>query len=654
MPVENLAASQPPSAKKKTPIVEPVPEPEEAPTPLPSSRAAVAEAIEAIRHQTSKESAILPPSFSRTTTQDTVQEPESPPDSHGVSPLFEAIDEIESLHPTRTRTSSTSHKRRRSTATRRSDEYAIEDENPDVVPRTQPVRRTSTYAPSIRSNKTTDTERTERTEKSSRTEKSDRSDKTDREKTRYLYESRSAAIKALYPNSPMAGQSTNGSSKASIRSEKMEKKKDRSSKESTKDSSSRDSRESKRESRELTREKSIPDNGTWDTNSTMTSEDFAPTHVSTNVPYAADTRKSMEAKRESRELRRKESVSVAGTWDTSSEITHRGPATTVSTNVPYSAAYDPRRDSKELKRESRELKRRPSVSDAGTWDTATEFTYRAPPTTISTNVPYSTEFPYELRRERSIPDNGTWDTNSVFTEFAHRRPPTTVSTNLPYPTEYPPELSHLGQGLRRERSIPDNGTWDTSSVFTTLTRRAPPTTVSTNIPYPTGLPRELRRSNSVSSTGTWDTNSEFTQFAHRAPPTTVSTNVPYPSGLPRQLRRSHSIASSTGTWDTSSDFTQRAAPTTISTNAPYMSELPRQLRRDSISDDGTWDTGSDFTHANDGPVNTASKAERLRSLKKKRSMQSNGTWDTNSVITTNDDMKTSVSTNVTYAAERRR
>jgi serine/arginine repetitive matrix protein 2 len=89
-----------------------------------------------------------------------------------------------------------------------------------------------------------------------------------------------------------------------------------------------------------------------------------------------------------------------------------------------------------------------------------------------------------------------------------------------------------------------------------------------------------------------------------------------------------------------------------------MSQLPRQLRRDSISDDGDWDTGSDFTHANDGPVNTPintpAKTERPKSLRKKKSMQSNGTWDTNSVMTTNDDMKTSVSTNVTYAAERRR
>ncbi|KAF1830208.1 hypothetical protein BDW02DRAFT_112531 [Decorospora gaudefroyi] len=559
MPVESLAASQPPSSKKKAPRVDPITEPEEQTPLVPKSRAAVAEAIEAIRHQTSKESAILPPTFSRTTTQETVQEPNTPPDSRAVSPLFEAIDEIESLQPHRTRTSSTSHKRRRSTHTRRSAEHTVEDELPEVNPRTETVRRTSGYASSIRPTKTIDSERTD---KSARTEKSDRSDKTERDKSRYVYESRSAAIKALYPNTPLSGQNTNGNSKSSIKSEKTEKKKEKSSKDSAKDSSnasSRDSRESNRESRELKKERSIPDNGTWDTNSEITNDDLASTHISTNMPYPAvksSAREPPEVKRKPKELRRERSIPDNGTWDTNSEITVHGPATTVSTNVPYPATQDPRRDSKDLKRWSRELSRKQSVSVAGTWDTDSEITHHAPPTTVSTNVPYMTGLPRELRRERSIPDNGTWDTSS--------------------------------------------------------------------------------------------------EFSHYVAPTTVSTNVPYMTALPRQLRRNS--VSDAGTWDTSSDITHRGPPTTVSTNVPYMTELPRQLRRDSISDDGTWDTSSEFTHANDGPATTVSTnipypVERPRSLRRRKSIPDNGTWDTSSLVT-NEDMKTSVSTNVTYAAER--
>jgi hypothetical protein len=415
-------------------------------------------------------------------------------------------------------------------------------------------------------------------------------------------------MKALYPNTPVKG--SHGSSRNSVRSEKSERRRDRGSKDSTKEStSSRESRESKRESREIKRQRSISDAGTWDTNSIMT-HDFAPT--------------------------------------------------TITTNAPYPFAYDSRRDSKELKRESREIRRQRSISDAGTWDTNTEITHHAPPTTVSTNVPYPTGLPWELKRSRSISDCGTWDTSS---EVTQRGPATTVSTNVPYPMEQhvdeterwsmPPPRNTRRMSISDD-DVSDAGTWDTS---TEITHRAPPTTVSTNVPYPTQLPRQLRRlsvsdagasDDGVSDAGTWDTNTEIT---YRTPPTTISTNMPYSSGLHRQLRRLS--GSDAGTWDTSSEVTQvthRAPPTTVSTNVPYptghfsdlgpssyppgpFEQLKRveQLRKqhehsfsDDGSDSGTWDTSSEITHANNGPATAVSTnkpyhTERPRNLRRQTS-----------------------------------
>jgi hypothetical protein len=140
---------------------------------------------------------------------------------------------------------------------------------PDVEPTTerqQTSRRTSGYALSTKSAKTVDSERSEKTDRSEKSEKTERTDKSDRDpKSRYMCESRSAAVKALYPNSPMA-QSSGGSTKGSVSSSK---KKDRDSKE-FKDRDSKDMKD--RESKELRRERSIPDNGTWDTSSNLTSE----------------------------------------------------------------------------------------------------------------------------------------------------------------------------------------------------------------------------------------------------------------------------------------------------------------------------------------------------------------------------------------------
>jgi hypothetical protein len=159
--------------------------------------------------------------------------------------------------------------RRRSTHSRKSREIKDlrdmknpKEELPDIDPKTErdTTRRTSGYALSTRTSKTVDSERTDRTDKTEKTNKTDKTDKTERDpKSRYLCESRSAAIKALYPNSPLTGQGAPSSSRNSAPSSK---KKDR-------------------DSRELKREKSIPDNGTWDTSSTRSSE-FANTQLSTN------------------------------------------------------------------------------------------------------------------------------------------------------------------------------------------------------------------------------------------------------------------------------------------------------------------------------------------------------------------------------------
>jgi hypothetical protein len=231
------------------------------------------------------------------------QEPPTPPHSRSstppqpASPLFEAIDEIESLQSHR---SHPALRRRRSTRTR----PAEEDELPDITPRPDTLRRTSGYA---LSNRTLRSERSERTERTGKSERTDRTEKPDL-KTRYMCESRSAGVKALYPNSPMSMQNGKAfkeamqakrSSKDSMRSDSHQKwlkdqrkpdpeKQSKSGKSEKSERSERSERTDKTErsersersdrgSRELRREKSmksvteIPDNGTWDTNSTLSS-----------------------------------------------------------------------------------------------------------------------------------------------------------------------------------------------------------------------------------------------------------------------------------------------------------------------------------------------------------------------------------------------
>ena len=141
------------------------------------------------------ESAIIPPSLlplARTyspnynpKTNDA--SPPTPPRSRAPSPLFAAEDEIEALRVHRSRLPSTSSSRR-STPAKASNEELRKGDRPETT------RRTSGY--SLGSSKPS-LDASIKSEKTDRTERSTSS--------RYTCESRSAAIKALYPNSPLAG-----------------------------------------------------------------------------------------------------------------------------------------------------------------------------------------------------------------------------------------------------------------------------------------------------------------------------------------------------------------------------------------------------------------------------------------------------------------
>jgi serine/arginine repetitive matrix protein 2 len=302
-PIESMKRSHPSTPKKTSeaptePRVAPPPPPSAPPPPPPANHS-----VDEYRQPTPAESAILPTSFPEPSpSEGKSREPPTPPHSRSgtpterpISPLFEAVDEIEALQSHRSRQSSKSLSRRRSTHSRRSKE-----EIPEINPTTDTNRRTSGYAISTRSAKTADSERTDRTERTEKTDKTDRTDKSERDpKSRYMCESRSAAVKALYPNSPMAGQSSGSSSKNSVSSSK---KKDR-------------------DSRELKRERSIPDNGTWDTSSNLTSE-------ATNTQFSIAKKRD----RDSRELKRERSIPDNGTWDTSSNLTSEAPNTQLSMN----------------------------------------------------------------------------------------------------------------------------------------------------------------------------------------------------------------------------------------------------------------------------------------------------------------------------------
>jgi hypothetical protein len=424
------------------------------PPPPPPRKKPVVES----RTSTPAESVIIPSPFPEPSpSEGQSRDPPTPPHSRSptpterpISPLFEAIDEIESLQSHRSRQPTKPLSRRRSTHSRR-----LKEEIPDTNPSTdrpEPSRRTSGYALSTRSAKTVDSERTDRTDRTERSEKTARSDKSERDpKSRYMCESRSAAVKALYPNSPMAGQSTNGSTKGSVSSDKKR---------------DRDSKELKRE-----RSKSIPDNGTWDTTSIWTAG-ITNTQISTSNP-----------KRKDKELKHQRSKSIAdnGTWDTASIWTSGITETQIST-------ANPMRKNKELKHQ-----RRKSIADNETWDAASLWTAGI------TDVPASTANPMRKdkhQRRKSIADNETWDAASIWTAGI---------TDVPASTANPVRKDKH----QRRKSIADNETWDAASIWT-----AGITDIhaSTN---PVRKDRGLRhqRSKSIPDNGTWDTSSNLTSEA---------------------------------------------------------------------------------------------------------------------------------------------
>ncbi|PSN63099.1 hypothetical protein BS50DRAFT_591302 [Corynespora cassiicola Philippines] len=150
----------------------------------------------------------------------------SPPRS--ASPLFEVIDEIDALSSHRSRKQSVS--RPRSTRSKTSIDETPKDRS-DRGEHT--LRRTSGYTLHSR-HSMEGSQRSEGTHKSTN--------------SRYKCESRSAAIKGLYPNSPLAGQSAEPPRKESLSSSSKHKRKSFS---------------------EVS--KPFSDSGTWDTNSSMTS-----------------------------------------------------------------------------------------------------------------------------------------------------------------------------------------------------------------------------------------------------------------------------------------------------------------------------------------------------------------------------------------------
>ncbi|KAJ4288193.1 hypothetical protein N0V90_012210 [Kalmusia sp. IMI 367209] len=167
------------------------------------------------------ESAIIPPFDPSASNLPTPPHSRAVTPSRPVSPLFAAIDEIDALSSHRSRRTSSS---RRSARSRPSDEElhastkdAPKDPSSKSTPqdkdkdkeRPDTARRTSGYSLSTRSSRETASDRTESTERPSTGRSS-----------RYLCESRSAAIKGLYPNSPLAGQSPQLSRTSSLRSQK--------------------------------------------------------------------------------------------------------------------------------------------------------------------------------------------------------------------------------------------------------------------------------------------------------------------------------------------------------------------------------------------------------------------------------------------------
>ncbi|KAF2679381.1 hypothetical protein K458DRAFT_408233 [Lentithecium fluviatile CBS 122367] len=207
VPTESVAASAPAAPPTDVGEVPPPLAPTESVAPS-AARTPPTETEEAPPLPAPTESAIIPPFNPEASQQDLPTPPQSRAQtpSRPISPLFAALDEIDALSSHRSRNPSSS---RRSARTRTSDEelHRNAKDRPDTA------RRTSGYSLSTRSSDQA-SQRTERTDRTERTERSSNS--------RYMCESRSAAIKALYPNSPLAGNSPSLSRTNSLRSRRRE------------------------------------------------------------------------------------------------------------------------------------------------------------------------------------------------------------------------------------------------------------------------------------------------------------------------------------------------------------------------------------------------------------------------------------------------
>lgn len=169
------------------------------------------------------ESAIIPPFDPSASTLPTPPHSPAPtPADRPVSPLFAAIDEIDALSSHRSRRTSSSRRSARSKPsqeelqpddsisvkkTRSKSRHKHDDKDED---RPDTTRRTSGYTLSNRSSGDTMSLRSDKTNTTERPGSGRNSF--------YMCESRSAAIKGLYPNSPLAGQSPQLSRTNSLKS----------------------------------------------------------------------------------------------------------------------------------------------------------------------------------------------------------------------------------------------------------------------------------------------------------------------------------------------------------------------------------------------------------------------------------------------------
>ncbi|KAF2278193.1 uncharacterized protein EI97DRAFT_431460 [Westerdykella ornata] len=194
------------SSKSSTaPYVRPIPvpigsstSPDPPPPPESIASAAPSKTPTATNPPSPRESAIIPPFHapSAASTKSSSHTLPTPPRSRAPSPLFPAEDEIEALTRHRSRNQSATAPSRRSGSAPKTSNEELKKET---------TKRTSGYALSTSKSTTVSTD-----DKSHRPCSCDRSlseQSMRSSNSRYMCESRSAAIKGLYPNSPLAGGS---------------------------------------------------------------------------------------------------------------------------------------------------------------------------------------------------------------------------------------------------------------------------------------------------------------------------------------------------------------------------------------------------------------------------------------------------------------